>query len=116
MLNLKKLLTKILTRIKAIGTVYTAAWTAASNSASSTVLTGSINLPAGTYLLVVIAPTMSSELVTILTGHYLHLSSLGSAVTVFTTSGATATLRSAQSSSVTFSNIERGSLTAIRIA
>lgn len=119
MLNPKKALIELCKKISIIGTVYTAAWTATSSSANATPLTNAMTIPSGTYILLVITPPASTESFGIsLAGKYSKVFGTGggSFATTLTTTGTSITVRSAQSAEVTFSYIERGSLTAIRIA
>ncbi len=119
MLDLKKLLTKLCEKVGVIGTVYTAPWIATESHANSTQLTSPITIPAGTYILLVITPPASTEYFSIsVAGKFSQVIGAGggSFATTLTTTATSTAVRSAQSAQATFSYIERGSLTAIRIA
>lgn len=118
MLNLKKLLTKLCEKVGVIGTVYRAPWTATTASGTQW-LTDGITLPsAGTYIIVIHVPNCTSQFILGLAGGFHTLSGLASGTTIYRTStdGIVIRARLEQSTSVTFSYIDRGWLEAIRIA
>ena len=117
MLNVKKLLTKVLSNLSSIGTVYIASWTATSASANSTPLTGSITVPSGTYVLVVTSPIASANFSIGVAGMYKQMLANGDTFTLLfqSTQGGSIRAETAQSALVTFSNTERGSIRAIKI-
>lgn len=118
MLNFKRLLTKVLTYLNAIGTVYTAAWIATESHANSTPLTEYVVIPPGTYVIALTAPNMSGSMAISGIGITGTLVANGSTLTSIIKISSTGYFRalSAQSASVTFSYIERGFLRAVRIA
>lgn len=118
MLNLKKLLTKILEKLNTTGAIYSASWTASSSSASGTALTGYVTLPIGTYVMVLITPTASANFVLGLSGNYKQVSQNGDCFVIVanvTTDSTQIGATSAQTASVTFTNTSRGSLKAIKV-
>ena len=118
MLNLKKLLTKVLERLNVVGTVYQASWTATSSSGLNTQLTDDITLPAGTSILVLVSPTISANCSISFGGSsFMFLSAGDSNVVIYRTSASvTLHAQTAQSAAVTFTNINRGNLRAVKLA
>lgn len=118
MLNLKKWITNVNNKLHAIGTVYTASWTATSSSAANTQLTGSISLPAGTYIVVLVSPVLSAQCAIGFAGITAVFGQNGDSKTSILTVTTTTTVlaRSGQSASVNFTYTERGFLKAVRIA
>jgi len=113
------LLRKIYERVA----VYTAAWTASSSSAVNTQLTGSISLPAGTYLAIAMTPIRSSGggVVTIagtgVTAYKIVDNDYVQMCVPFTLSSAgSVAVFSASSSAMSFTNVDRGWLRVVRIA
>ena len=110
-----------------IGTFYFASWTASSSAANNVVLTGNITLPAGTYVVCMMVPVISTTNYalalrdtssTTVNDNCIHVGIGQSSKTVVVklTSQRTVRLMSAQSSSCTFTYKERGGLIAMRIA
>ena len=118
MLNIKKLLTQILTRLKNVGTIYTAAWTATQSSANNTQLTGELSLPAGVYILTVTTPVMSRTLSLSMAGAFCEITGTQGEFSqlVSLPTASTLAVRSAQSAAITFSYLGRGSFRAIRVS
>ena len=107
----------------AVGTVLSNTWTATSNSASGTSMTGTINLTPGTWMLGMITPTCSASIAyyftnlsSTLTYPYFNMGTGGSGwVPVVITANTTTRVASGASASVTYSNTDRGRIFAIRI-
>lgn len=110
-----------------VGDYYYAAWTANSSSANNAALTGNITLPAGTYVVCMMLPVISNS--TYFVGlndtshnpiaNYCFHGGIGqSSKTVIVKLSASKTMRieSGQSAACSFSYLERGGLTAVRIA
>lgn len=116
----------IINKLVSRGEYYSAAWTANSTSAYGTKLTGSITLPAGTYIIVCKTPYIASGT---FPGFYLADSGgIVDSTTISAPAGQqsetmlmefaeqkTVWLESSGSPACNFSVIERGSLRAIRI-
>ena len=109
-------------RVAPIGTILHAAWTATSSSANGTNLTNEITLTPGIYIINISIPTASQTLAYMLSNlssendKYWSAVSMGTITAIFEIESTTTTrVRSAASTSVTFSVIERGHLEAIRI-
>ena len=100
------------------GSIYRASWTASSSSANNTPLTGDITIPAGTYVVTCISPIASANVSIAIAGQYKEMIKNGDSFTIIYSCNDTVTFHvsSAQSTSVTFSYTERGSLTAIQIS
>lgn len=106
-----------------IGDVQSASWTATSSAASTTNLTNEITLTPGTWMIVVSLPTVSRTHQYMLTNissaenKYYSAVSMGTFTCVYqATSTTTTRVRSAASTSTTYSNITRGHIEAVRIA
>lgn len=123
MLDVKKLISKISQRLNAIGTTYTASWTATSTSGGSARVTNSITLPAGTYIVSLRMPIASQS-----TALYFGLSinsikygatyanqGIASFIVTLTQEAAIYGV-AGMSNSTNYSYIERGYLSAVRIA
>lgn len=105
-----------------VGDYYEAAWTATSSSAMNTQLTGSITLPAGTYIVSASFPVLSSVPFYAylrgvvkyfgMAGYHVHSASW----VVKLTETRTISLISGQSDPCTFTYRERGGLYAVRLA
>lgn len=109
-----------------VGDYYDAAWTAASSSANSTRLSDYITIPAGTYVVTIAMPVISTSTFTC----GLMNSSGGNVGAIFCAGGShmsrtailqpvapiTICIGSAQSSACNFTYRERGGLRAVRIA
>lgn len=122
-LDVKELISKVTNKLNAIGTTYTASWTATSTSANLARVTSDLTLPKGTYLFTLKAPACSPT-----SGLYFGLApfgleftsqflSQGVCTTIGTLSSTTTiygTTNMSQSTNYTY--IERGYLKAVRIA
>lgn len=99
---------------------YTASWIATSSAANNVKLTGSLILPAGTYVVVANLPNTSTWMAVQLYGvanYYGHGQALQNGTWIITLTQETEIyLRTASSTSCTYSYTERGRLTAVRIA
>lgn len=123
-LILKQILKKITQRFNVSGMFYSADWTAASCSANDVVLTDSLTLPAGKYVLTVSYPNLStSEYSTAIwingarAGRYIRqLTTNSTSIVMNLSTTASVQLRSSQSTACTFSYLTRGGLLALRIA
>lgn len=109
-----------------VGQYYSAAWTASSSASTNIALTKNITLPAGTYVVCMMLPVISTSQYFVGlndTSHnpianYCFHSGIGqSSKTVIVKLSASKTMRieSGQSSACTFSYLERGGLVAVRI-
>lgn len=128
MTSIKTVLKNILEWIIGADRSYSAAWTATSSNAIHTQLTDSVTLPKGTYVIVVTSPTVQTAAVTIglRVGGSMDLASYATfpvnshskaTYIMELTAASTAIFVTAeQSASVTFANITRGSLKAVRVA
>ena len=126
MQSIKAILTKILEWIIGANRFYSASWTATSSSASGTVLTDTLTLPKGTYLIAVGTPYVqgATGLAGLRVGTATDVSTLVSMpVNTYTkasylielTSQKSVYLLTQSSASLTFTAPERGSLKAIRL-
>lgn len=126
MTSIKSILKNILEWIVGTDRYYSAAWTATSSSASGTVLTDTLTLPKGTYLIAVGTPYVQSAtgLACLQIGTAADLSTLVTMpVNAYTkasyiiqlTSQKSVYLLTQSSASLTFSNTDRGSLKAVRL-
>lgn len=102
--------------------VHTASWTGGAVSGTGTNVTGTISLEPGVWLIVGQVPVQSANaafrLQNLLSGKYFYSSHNYTTFTaIVTVSAVTVTrLQLAQAASVTFSQFDRGSLTAVRLA
>ena len=126
MTSIKSILKNILEWIVGTDRYYAASWTATSSSATGTVLTGTITLPKGTYLIAVGTPyvqgatglaglrvgstTDSSTLVSMPVNTYTKASYI-----IQLTSQQSVYLLTQSSASLTFTAPDRGSLKAVRL-
>lgn len=126
MTSIKSILKNILEWIVGTDRYYAASWTATSSSATGTVLTGTITLPKGTYLIAVGTPyvqgatglaglrvgtaTDTSTLVSMPVNAYTKASYI-----IQLTSQQSVYLLTQSSASLTFTNTDRGSLKAVRL-
>lgn len=112
-------------QVPVIGAFYTGEWSATSSSASGTVLVASpVALPAGTYIVSVVGPVCSANVITTLKRsgnmfnperyHFVGTATGFTEIVQLTESGYLQ-LTAEQSASVTFSNLTRGYMRAIRI-
>ena len=126
MLKLKMLIAQILEWIVGTNRYYSASWTATSSSATGTVLTGTITLPKGTYLIAVGSPYVQSAaaLVGLRIGSSTDLTTLMTLPVNAYTKGSFIVQLTAQqsvylltqsSASCTFTAPDRGSLKAVRL-
>lgn len=92
-------------------------WSATTSSANNNPLTDAITVPKGHYLVVVNGPTASADYSIGVAGTYKEMSKSGDSFTVLYSASAETSfqVRSAQSASVTFSNISRGSLKVVEV-
>ena len=114
-------------KLDVIGTSSTAGWTASSSSAASTALTGTISLTKGAYIVIGLIPAVTGgPIMTALAGAnitrpfktYHMIDSYGVFIEYIqghTTTGSYIYLQTEASTPVTFSETQRGLLTAIRI-
>lgn len=106
--------------VGAIGTFYSASWSATSTSASNARLTNSLTLPAGVYVVTLNLPNTSTNVYAELypiSNHYGQAPALGSLTWVVQlASQTTVYARTAMSTSCSYTYTERGRLTAVRIA
>ena len=123
--DIKALFAKIAAKLNLIGTYYEASWKASSSSTFGTVLTNSIALPAGTYVITLSAPVINVAFSYAISGissryfrDYASSSMAGSTFTIVQkfTSSTTIKATAAASASVSFTYTERGGLSAVRIA
>jgi hypothetical protein len=120
----KKLLALLLTRLSAVGTVYTASWTATSTNANNVRVTNKITLPKGTYMFVLKCPVCSQEAALAFTVNPFGTTNGGMfargqsvVTTVQTLSQLTEVYaETAMSQATTYTYTERAYLTAVRIA
>lgn len=126
MTSIKSILKNILEWIVGADRYYSESWTATSSSATGTVLTGTITLPKGTYLIAVGTPyvqgatglaglrvgtaTDTTTLVSMPVNAYTKASYI-----IQLTSQQNVYLLTQSSASLTFSNTDRGSLKAVRL-
>lgn len=126
MTSIKSILKNILEWIVGTDRYFAASWTATSSSATGTVLTDTITLPKGTYLIAVGTPYVqgATGLVGLRVGTATDTSTLVSMpVNAYTKASYIIQLTSQQnvylltqsSASLTFSNTDRGSLKAVRL-
>ena len=125
-MSIKELVTRLISKLNLIGTVYEANWTASTSSANGVVLTENLSLPAGTYVVTLREPTASAAFTVAIYDtangaddrYYYFPQTVGmgcsSCVVTMRTAG-TLRAQSAQSGAVTFTNLARGRLTAIRV-
>lgn len=125
-MSIKEIITKILSHLNTIGTIYTANWTATSSSSNGAILTDTLTLPKGQYIVTVSAPVASANMTIGLWDsigsygdrYFTYSRSYYASATWLVSLSAEATLnvRSAQSTSVTFTNASRyGKLKAMRV-
>ena len=126
MTSIKSILKNILEWIVGTDRYYAASWTATSSSATGTVLTGTISLPKGTYLIAAGTPyvqgatglmglrvgtaTDNTTLVSMPVNAYTKASYI-----IQLTSQQSVYLLTQSSASLTFTNTDRGSLKAVRL-
>ena len=126
MTSIKSILKNILEWIVGTDRYYAASWTATSSSATGTVLTDTITLPKGTYLIAVGTPyvqgaaglaglrigtsTDTTTLVSMPVNAYTKASYI-----IQLTSQQSVYLLTQSSASLTFTNTDRGSLKAVRL-
>lgn len=126
MTSIKSILKNILEWIVGTDRYYSASWTATSSSATGTVLTGTITLPKGTYLIAVGTPYVqgATGLMGLRVGTVTDTTTLVSMpVNAYTkasyiiqlTSQQSVYLLTQSSASLTFTNTDRGSLKAVRL-
>ena len=124
MLNVKKQLTKILNWINGTGRYYSTSWTASSTSAYGAKVTADLSLGKGLYVVVATCPyvTSGSPLLGLRTNGIVDNSKLvvgGSYIKasflIEMASAGTVALYSEGSAEVSYSAIDRGSLTAIKL-
>ena len=124
MLNVKKQLTKILNWINGTGRYYSASWTASSTSAFGTKVTADLSLGKGLYVVVATLPyvTSGSPLLGLRTNGIIDNSRLVSggsyikaSFLIEMASAGTVALYSEGSAAISYSVIDRGSLTAIKL-
>lgn len=110
-----------------IGAFYSASWTASSSAANNVILTGNITLPAGTYIVCMMVPVISTTNYALalrdtsndtINDNCIHVGIGQSSKTVVVklTSQKTVRLMSAQSAACNFTYRERGGLIVVRIA
>lgn len=124
-MSIKEWMTKVMQKLNSAGRVYDASWTAASSSANGVILTDTLTLPKGTYVVVASIPPTSGVMaiglwdsvnayanryVSVIQGYYMS----ASWIVEVTQDSMTINLRSAGSASVTY-NTTYGRLKAIRI-
>ncbi len=99
------------------GSFNTTPWAATTSAANNNPLTAGITVPSGHYAVSVIGPTASANYSISVAGAYKEMNKNGDSFTVFVAVNGETTfqVRSAQSSSVTFSNISRGMLRVVQI-
>ena len=117
MLDVKSMLSKILDRLSATGTIYVRSWTATSSSAYGTTVTDLVTIPPGTYIIAITTPPASADFGVGFLGAYVTVPAGGGTFTQLIQISQSAQVRPfiSQSASVTFSYIERGSMRIIRI-
>ena len=111
-----------------VGDYYSAAWTADSSSANKAVLSDTITLPAGTYVVSILLPYISTSVFycslfnastnDIVNGKWFHGGGSSSSKTSILKLTAQTSVRicASQSATCTFSYKERGGLVAVRLA
>ena len=106
------------TKLDSVGTFYSATWTATSSSALNTNLTTSFTINPGVYVVVVITPTASANFGMSVDSTPVFCLANGDSkafIRSFDSGTKTIQAKSAQSGSVTFSNINRGAIWAVKI-